>query len=151
MASFRAKRRKTRSLLIQALYQQDMSNAATHEILAEYFSDRSDKKLDVEFFEQALRACINKKQSFLEQINGHGNIPAGGMDKVTEAVILLAVYELSERVDVPYKVVIDEALELSKKYGASDSYRFINGLLNSVATEVRAEEVKEQQNNSSKD
>ena len=69
------------------------------------------------------------------------NIALDKIDPITLALLRLACYEFNERIDVPYRVVINEAVNLAKKFGAADSYKFINGVLDKVAAQVRAVEI----------
>ncbi len=138
-----AARRKARHYAMQAIYQWQMSQAAIHIIEAEFHSDNDMTKVDVDYFHELLHGIVQHLGDldaaytpFLQQRE------LGELDPITRALLRLATYELQRRIDVPYKVVINEAVSLAKKFGATDSHKFINGVLDKTAGAVRRVEVQ---------
>ena len=138
-----AKRRKARHYAMQSLYQWYMAGASLNVIEAEYKNDNDMSKVDVEYFHELLHGTA-KHLSELEALFGpHLQERAlNELDPITYALLRMSTYELKYRIDVPYKVVINEAVTLAKKFGATDSHKFINGVLDRTATDVRAVEVQ---------
>ena len=138
-----ATRRMARHYAMQALYQWQMAGASLNAIEAEFRVDNDMTNVDVEYFQDILHG-VPKHLSELEELFSPYLVEraAHELDPVTEALLRMAAYELKFRIDVPYKVVINEAVSLAKKFGAEDSHKFINGVLDKTAAVVRAAEVQ---------
>jgi N utilization substance protein B len=135
-------RRKARHYAIQALYQWEMAGASLSKIEAEFLVDNDMTHVDTEYFRDILRGVPRELTQLDEMLNP---CLSRGMDEVTpveKAILRLAAYELVHRIDVPYRVVINESVELSKKFGATESHKFINGALDKLAQQVRMVEIK---------
>lgn len=137
-----AQRSKARHYAMQALYQWSMNNNPLHVIEAEFHTDNDMTKVDTDYFHELVHAVPEHlaqiETDFLPFVN---DLRLDQIDPITLALLRLSCYELRFRVDVPYKVVINEALKLAKKFGAQDSYKFINGVLDRVAARLREAEV----------
>jgi len=138
-----AARRKARHYAMQALYQWQMAGSTLSAIEAEFRTDNDMSKVDVPYFQELLHT-VPKQLTELEAAFGpHLQDRAlDELDPITQALLRLATYELKARLDVPYKVVINEAVSLAKKFGATDSHKFINGVLDRTAADLRAVEVQ---------
>lgn len=136
-----ALRSKARHYAMQALYQWHMTQAPLNVIEAEYRTDNDMSKVDVDYLHELVHNVPAKlselETDFLPHVN---DMTRDDMDPITLAVLRLSVYELRYRLDVPYRVVINEALNLAKRFGATDSYKFINGVLDKVAPRLRTAE-----------
>jgi N utilization substance protein B len=138
-----AKRRKARHYAMQALYQWKMTKAPINSIETEFHVDNDFRQVDVDYFnailhevpanldviDEAIEHCITDRE--IKDIN-----------PVEFSLLRMAVYELKERIDTPYKVVINEAVSLAKKFGAEDSHKFVNAVLDKAAKDFRAIEVQ---------
>ena len=137
-----AARRKARHYAMQALYQWHMTGAGLNTIEAEFRVDNDFSKVDSEYFSE----LVNGVPKNLDTVDGaftpHLDRDIKEMDPVSLALVRLASYELLHRIDVPFKVVINEAVALAKKFGATDSHKYINGILDKVAHDKRALEVQ---------
>ncbi|GLS27884.1 transcription antitermination factor NusB [Marinibactrum halimedae] len=137
-----AARRKARHYAMQALYQWHMTGAALNIIEAEFRTDYDMKPVDVVYFRELLHripANVSDIDSqYKDFLQGRS---LEELDPVTLALLRMATYELKERIDVPYKVVINEAVSLAKKFGATDAHKFINGVLDKAAQKLRGAEV----------
>ncbi|MDX2349124.1 MAG: transcription antitermination factor NusB [Porticoccus sp.] len=135
-------RKKARQLLVQALYQWQISGSDIGGIEVEFFTDNNMTKVDAEFFRELLHGIPRK----LDEIDGayepHLDRKLGDLDPISRALLRMGTYELSFRIDVPYKVVINEAVNLAKKFGPTDAYKYINSILDKVAMATRATEIK---------
>lgn len=132
-------RKKARNLLLQALYQWQMAGGLAPDIEAQFRAD-NEGKIDWDFFHQALRHVINEYQNLDEKFADKLDRKLTQLDPIELAILRLGTFEFLERIDVPYKVVINEYIELAKKYGATDSHKYINGVLDKLAGELRKAE-----------
>lgn len=138
-----ATRRMARHYAMQALYQWKMAGASINAIEAEFRVDNDMSNVDLEYFHEVLHG-VPEHLSDLEATFEPFLVERAlnELDPVTEALLRMSTYELKFRIDVPYKVVINESVSLAKKFGAEDSHKFINGVLDKTAAVVRAVEVK---------
>ncbi|WP_331344417.1 transcription antitermination factor NusB [Cellvibrio sp. UBA7661] len=136
-------RRMARHYAMQALYQWQMAGSSINAIEAEFRTDNDMSKVDVEYFHEILHA-VPEHLSDLEALFSPYLVDRSldELDPITRALLRMATYELKFRIDVPYKVVINEAVSLAKKFGAEDSHKFINGVLDKTALVLREIEVK---------
>ncbi len=137
-----ATRRKARHYAMQALYQWNMAGNSINVIEAEFHADNNMDKVDTEYFHEIIHA-VPQQLSEIEELFIPFLTDRSGdeLDPITQALLRMSCYELMSRIDVPYKVVINESVSLAKKFGATDSHKFINGVLDKVAAKVRALEV----------
>ena len=144
MSSSPAARRKARHYAMQALYQWHMSGSDINKIEAEFRTDYDMKPVDVDYFHEILHAVPKQLDALQGLFEPHLQDRAlAELDPVTLALLRMACYELNQRIDVPYKVVISEAVAVAKKFGATDAHKFINGVLDKVSAQVRAVEVNQ--------
>ena len=134
-------RRRARRLLMQALYQWQMSGADEADIERQFREDPSFEKVDATFFHDVLRGVIDSCAALDECLAPLLDRKVMELDRVELALLRMGVYELCHRHDVPFKVVIDEAVGLARVFGAEESHRYINGVLDAVARSQRAREV----------
>lgn len=136
-------RSKARHYAMQALYQWSISDTPSHVIEAEFHTDNDMSKADIEYFHELLHQVPKNlaqiETDFLPFVN---DLNLEQIDPITLALLRMSSYELRFRLDVPYRVVINEALRLAKKFGATDSFKFLNGVLDKVAARLRSAEVK---------
>ena len=132
-----AARRKARKHAVQAVYSWQLSQNTLNEIEAQFLTDNDTSKVDVDYFLELLRGVGAFYKSLDEAIAPYLDRPISELDPVELAVLRIAAYELRERYDVPYKVAINEAIELAKSFGADDSQRFVNGVLDKAVDALR--------------
>lgn len=133
-------RRKAREYLVKAIYQWQITTDPAHEIIAQFLVDYKPEKYDTEFFQEVLRGVIQHHPGLDEYLAPHMKRTIVEMDPVELAILRLATYELVYKLDVPYRVVINEAVEQCKRYGATEGHKFVNGVLDKVAQHVRQAE-----------
>ncbi|QEI13052.1 transcription antitermination factor NusB [Cellvibrio japonicus] len=137
-----ATRRMARHYAMQALYQWHMAGSSLNAIEAEFRTDNDMSKVDVDYFHELLHGVPEQLSGLEEQFQPFlVDRSLEELDAITRALLRMATYELKNRIDVPYKVVINEAVSLAKKFGAEDSHKFINGVLDKTAEVLRALEV----------
>jgi len=134
-------RRRARRLLLQALYQWQMSGADEAEIERQFREDPNFERVDAVFFHEVLRGVIGSCAALDECLAPLLDRKVMELDRVELALLRMGVYELCHRHDVPFKVAIDEAVGLARVFGAEESHRYINGVLDAVARTQRSREV----------
>lgn len=134
------RRGRTRELLVQALYQMQIAGHDRNELLRQFHERPEFKQIEAKFFDEALLAICAGLPDIEADIGRYADRPLEQLDPVERAVLLLGLYELKDRTDIPYRVVINEAVNLSKRFGASDSHKYINALLDRAAPDLRAAE-----------
>jgi N utilization substance protein B len=130
-------RQRARQLLVKALYQWQLAGHSAAEITKQFAADEDFERCDRDYFEALLAAAIDNAATLDEMIARQAARGLENLDAVGRAILLLALAELKYRDDVPTKVVINEAVELAKRYGAAESYKFVNALLDRSARELR--------------
>ena len=133
-------RTRARELLVQALYQKQIAGHECAELLAQFHEQAAYERVDQAFFDEALPEICKSQQALEQTIDGLIDRPLDQLDPIELSVLLIGVYELESRIDVPYKVVINEAVALAKKFGASESHKYINGVLDKAARQLRQAE-----------
>lgn len=131
-------RRRSRRALLQAVYQWQMTGAETAAIERDLAEEGALKKADREFFTALLRGVVFGAGELDALLAPLLDRRVEELDKVELALLRLGAYELKHRIDVPFRVVIDEYIELAKVYGAEDSFKYVNGVLDRMAQELRA-------------
>lgn len=130
-------RSRARALIVQALYQQQITGHSVAELLAEIHDRRDYAAVDQEYFDESLAAICRQEAGIKAHIDGMADRPVAQLDPIELAILLLGVYELEFRTDVPYRVVINEAVNLAKMFGAVDGHKYINALLDRAAKQLR--------------
>ena len=136
-----AQRRKARHYGLQALYQWTLSGASPSDIEAEFRVDNDFRHTDGEYFSAVLRGVVHDVEGLELLFAPALDRKLDELDPIERNLLRLGTFELRDRIDVPYKVVISEAVALAKKFGATDSHRYINGVLDKVARELRQVEL----------
>jgi N utilization substance protein B len=122
---------------MQALYQWQMTGQDLGLIDAQFLAEEDMSKADVGYFQELLHQVLRQTPTLNESLAPFLDRPPEQVDPVERAILWIAVYELLFRPDVPYRVVINEAVELAKKFGAEQGHRFINGVLDKVSRGLR--------------
>jgi len=135
-----AQRRKARHYGLQALYQWTLSGASPSDIEAEFRVDNDFQHTDGEYFNALLWGVIADVEALELVFEPALDRGLDDLDPIERNLLRLGTFELRDRIDVPYKVVISEAVALAKKFGATDSHRYINGVLDKISRELRTVE-----------
>ena len=137
-----AARRKARRFALQALYQWQVSGSGLADIEAEFRTDNDMSKVDVEYFHDILYGVPKEKSQLDEKIQQFLDRRIDELTPVEMAILRLGAFEMCHRIDVPYKVVINEAIELAKTFGATDGHKYVNGVLDKLAQRERMVEIR---------
>lgn len=140
-----AQRRKARHFGLQALYQWTLSGATLSDIEAEFRVDNDFRHTDGDYFSAVLRGVTSDVDALEALFAPALDRSLEDLDPIERNLLRLGTYELRDRIDVPYKVVINEAVSLAKKFGATESHRYINGVLDKVARDLRTIEFAAEQ------
>ena len=136
-----AERRKARHYGMQALYQWHMAGASLSDIEAEFREEYDFSLVDLEYFQALLHGvpgCVDELEAVFAPLLDR---KVDELDPIERTLLRMGVFELAHRIDVPYKVVINEAVALTKKFGATDGHKYINGVLDKAARQIRKVEV----------
>lgn len=136
-----AQRRKARHFALQGLYQWSMTQANLAEIEAEFRVDNDFSHVDGDYYHALLTGVVERAEALDHSFASLLDRPLDELDPVERALLRMGAFELQERIDVPYRVVINEAVALAKKFGATDSFRYVNGVLDRLAREYRQVEI----------
>lgn len=137
-----AARSKARRFTLQALYQMQLTGDSASTVEQQFLSDHEMKRVDTTYFHEVLTGIAARQDDLLETITPYLDRDLSEIDPVEKAVLLIGAYELKERIDIPYKVVINESIELAKQFGATDSYKYVNSILDQLAKLYRSVELK---------
>lgn len=140
-APAKSARHRARELALQGIYQWRMSGGDHLEIEKTTRAEKSLGRYDIELFSQLLRGVVEHNQKLVDAITPHLDRDMNELSPIEFSVLLLGAFELSLHPEVPYRVVINEAVELAKTFGGTDGHKFVNGVLDKFAAEVRAVEV----------
>jgi N utilization substance protein B len=137
------RRRRARRRALQALYQWQLSGQETGAIEQQFLEEMQLGRTDLDYFAELLHRVAARSAELDAAIDPFLDRPLVTLDPVEKAILRLGTYELLERIDVPYRVVINESVELAKRFGAEQSHRYINGVLDKVgrANPLRAAEI----------
>ena len=135
-------RSKARRSAVQALYQWQMAGESISEIHDQFLVEREMAKVDLEYFKVLLHGVAGQLELLDQQIKPFLDRDINSVDPVERAILRMATFELVSRPDVPYRVVINEALESAKMFGADQSHKYVNGVLDKVAQQTRQLEIQ---------
>lgn len=130
-------RRKARRFALQGLYEWQLSGNPSYEIEARYRVENAMHKVDLDYFHELLQRIPTLTQELDALFEPHLDRAFTALDPVELSTLRIGTYELKYRLDVPYRVVINEGIELAKTFGASESHKYINGVLDRLAADLR--------------
>jgi N utilization substance protein B len=134
-------RSHARRVAVQALYQWQLSGGSINEIYTEFLEERDLYKANKEYLRELLYGVVKYVEALDSLIAPILDRQIAELDPVERGIIRLGVYELTHRQDIPYKVIINEAVKLAKTFGAEQGHKYVNSILDKVARQVRCAEV----------
>ena len=135
-------RRRSRELALQGLYQWQLSGKDPVMIAAELAESEGFEKSDVAYFRALLHGAIANAPELEAQVTPFLDRRFVELSPIERGILLLSGYELRRELEVPYRVVINEAVELAKVYGGTDGHKYVNGVLDKLAAQLRGDEVR---------
>ena len=137
----RSARRRAREFVLQGLYQWRVGGADEAAIEAYAPEMEGFDKADRDFFTSTLRGVMAQHEALAAQVKAHIDRPFNELSPVEACILLMGAYELTNHPETPYRVVINEAIELTKAFGGTDGHKYVNGVLDKVAAVIRPDEV----------
>jgi N utilization substance protein B len=129
-----------RKLAMQALYQWQMTGQSAAELRNQYATEEGYSDCDGEYFAELVNVITEGAPALDAELGLLIDRPVAQLDPVERAVLLIGLHELGQRLDVPYRVVINEGVELAKRFGATEGHKFVNAVLDRAARRLRAPE-----------
>ena len=134
-------RSRARQLAVQGLYEWNLSGNAIEDIAKQCLEAKRGKNIDETYFEEIIFKVASTVEVLNKTFEPFLSRDISEIDPVERAILQLGAYELTQKIEIPYKVIINEAIELSKTFGAEQSHKFVNGILDKIAAQHRAVEV----------
>ena len=131
-----AQRRKARQLILQALYQWLLAETKPR-LITQQFREENEGNIDWDYFDEVFIEIPKIVGDLDEHLIPVLDRKPDALDPIEKALLYLGTFELAHRIDVPYKVVINECIELAKIFGATDSHKYINGVLDKMVAKLR--------------
>jgi N utilization substance protein B len=129
-----------RKLALQALYRWQLNSCEWQDLVQEFSADPDMPRADADYFQVLIRAICGSNEQLDAALAPLLDRPTSQLDPIEHAVLLIGAYELQHRPDVPFRVVINEAVGLARRFGATDGHKFINGVLDRAAHLWRSQE-----------
>ncbi|HVF64350.1 MAG TPA: transcription antitermination factor NusB [Casimicrobiaceae bacterium] len=135
-------RRRARELVLQGLYQRQLSGNADEAIRGDLLETDDANGADREYLTELWRGVTRESDALLAAVAPHASRAVTALSPIERSILMIGAWELMHRLDVPYKVVINESVDLAKLYGGIDGHRFVNGVLDKLAVQVREAEIE---------
>ena len=136
-----AARSRARRRALQAVYAWQLSNSPVEKVIEQFRAEQDMEVADLEYFEALVRGVVQHAEELDAVLAKYIDRGMAQVDPIERAVLRIAGYELAHRLDVPYRVVINEAIETTKRFGAEHGHTYVNGVLDRAAADWRAQEV----------
>ena len=133
-------RSRARELLVQALYQMQLTGHGADELAAQFHERKDYARVDRDYFDRHLADICRQRQALESAIAAIADRPVAQLDPVELAILLLGMHELESVPDVPFRVVINEAVNLAKRFGAVDGHKYVNAVLDRAVSKLRTAE-----------
>lgn len=133
-------RSRARDLLVQALYQMQISGHDWEELQKQFRERRDYENVDREYFDESLAEILRNLAALEQSVADLADRPLVQLDPVERGILLLGIHELESRREIPYRVVINEAVNLARRFGAVDGHKYINAVLDRAALRIRPTE-----------
>jgi len=129
-----------RKLAMQALYRWQMNDAPWQDLIAEFASEEGMDRADGEYFRELVQGVCGARDALDESLKAWMDRKPSVLDPIEHAILLIGAFELRQRPEVPFRVVIDEGVGLARRFGATDGHKFVNAVLDRAARELRPNE-----------
>lgn len=126
-------RRRARECAVQALYSWYISQNSIEQVELAFVTDQEMNGVDMPYFRKLLRGTVENVEAIDNALRPFLDRPEDEVDPIERTILRLASYELQFELDVPYKVVINEGIEVAKVFGSDDSHKYVNGILDKLA------------------
>ena len=136
------KRSRARRRALQAVYAMQLSGADVRDIVGQFAHEQAHEEADLEYFEDLVRGVATHRADLDRSLQPYLDRGIEEVDAIERAMLRIAAYELRHRIDVPYRVIIDEALRTTKRFGSEHGHTYVNGVLDKAAADWRAVEMQ---------
>ncbi len=134
-------RSRSRELALQALYQAQITGHDKRELLRQFHERPDYERVDQAYFDELLTVICDTRGALEGKLAEHADRPVEQLDPVELAILLIGHYELESRIDVPFRAVINEAVNLPKRFGAEDGHKYVNAVLDRAVKSLRPAEL----------
>ena len=135
-------RARARRRALQAIYAWQISGGTAQQLIAQFAHEQAHEVADLAYFEDLVSGVLAQRVSLDQAIAPHLDRSVEEVDAIERAVLRLSAYELLHRMDVPYRVVINEAIEIAKRFGSEHGHTYVNGVLDRASAQWRQAEVQ---------
>ena len=132
-----AAKRRARKRLVQALYQWQLNTSPAQDIINQFLTEQDMGKVDQVFFQKSLHGIIDDIEMITEEITSQIDRSSYAVGEVEKAIMMIAIFEFKNHQETPYKVILNEAIELAKQYGGDGAHTFINGTMHKSSKKFR--------------
>ncbi|HXP65142.1 MAG TPA: transcription antitermination factor NusB [Steroidobacteraceae bacterium] len=139
-SSARRAKSLARRLALQALYQIQINPVPWQDVQNQFAKDPEADRVDLDYFQALLQAIAPNREALDTRLAAFSEIPPHELDPIEHAVLWLGLHELTAVPELPYRVALDEAVQLTKQFGATDGHKFVNAVLDRAARESRPHE-----------
>jgi N utilization substance protein B len=134
-------RRRSRELVLQGLYQRQLSGNDAALVFADLVASQGHQRADQSYFGELWDGVTREYDALLAALVPHLDRTPAELSPIERAILVIGAWELAHRIEIPYKVVINEAVEVAKSFGGTDGHRYVNGVLDKLALDVRSAEI----------
>jgi len=135
-------RSRARRRALQAVYKWQMSGGTAQQVIAEFAHEQAHEVADLAYFEDLVQGVLGQRAGIDEALAAHLDRGIEQVDQIERAALRIAAYELRHRPDIPFRVVINEAIDSTKRFGSEHGHTFVNGVLDRAAADWRPDEVR---------
>jgi N utilization substance protein B len=125
---------------LQALYQWQMNDQPWQDLHRQFRANEDMERADADYFQQLVEAIVGSREQLDSRLAAFIDRPPRELDPIEHAVLLIGLYELETRPAIPFRVVINEGVELARRFGATDGHKYVNAVLDRAASQLRAAE-----------
>ncbi|MEN9527869.1 MAG: hypothetical protein RLY56_1820 [Pseudomonadota bacterium] len=129
-----------RKLAMQALYRWQLNESPWQDLVSEFQSDEDMARADGEYFRELLQGIGTRRVALDDALENYADRKVAELDPVEHGILWIGLFELEERPDVPWRVIVNEAVTLTRKYGATDAHKYVNAVLDKAARTLRPHE-----------
>ncbi len=126
-------RRRARRRALQALYQWQLTGQDEQDIIAQFLEEQNFSNVDTELFRSLVKGVVNTHRKLDDDLQPFLDRPSGQLDVIEKVILQIGAFELRNHPEVPYRVVLDEAIDLARRFGAEQGHSFVNAVLDQAA------------------
>lgn len=130
-------RTQTRRVALQALYQWQVNRSEVLDVIKQFSESGRLDAVDVALFQDIVNEVVKQTDALDALYQPYLDRAVAMIDPIEKNILRMAVQELQDKIEIPYRVVINEAVELAKRFGAEDSHKYVNGILDKVSLDLR--------------